>query len=487
MINRKIVKLLILCVIVFANQSVFAQYIITGRITDAKNGDPLPFATVGLKGSNAMNIGAQTNFEGVYTIKTKYKADSIYVSVVNYKKKSKVLNKDATTQTIDFQLQAEPKSLDEVVVYSGENPAYKILRKLRENAEKNDRKRLTAFEYDSYSKMELDVDNISDKFKEKKVMKQIQGAIEKFEKIAGEDGKAVIPVFISETISKFYYRESPGRKKEMILKNNIKGVGVKEGSFVSQLVGGNIFANYDFYDNFVPFLGKDIISPVGNNWKGTYSWYISDTTNVDGHVCYGMEFDPKNDKDLVFTGKIYVDSTSYALVQIDATVGKQANINFIDKIKISQELEQTSEGGWLPSKTRFLIDIAEISKSSAGMLLKMYISNKNFTVNQPKELSFYDLPVEIAEDSKETDSKYWLGARHESLSAQDILADRLIDTIRNVPIVKTYVEVAEIITSGYKRYNKFAIGPYVNALAFNSTETKGSLVMDQFITNLSYI
>ena len=470
MINIRIINLLIFCVVVFAHQSIFAQYVISGRITDAKNGDPLPFATVGLKGANIMNVGAQTNFEGIYTIKTKFKADSIYVSTVNYKKKSKVLDKTAVTQTIDFQLQAEAKSLDEVVVYSGENPAFKILRKLRENADKNDRKRLTAFEYDSYSKMELDVDNISEKFKKKKIMKQIQGAIEKFEKIAGEDGKAVIPTFISETISKFYYRESPARKKEMVLKNNIKGVGVKEGSFVSQLVGGNIFANYDFYDNFVPFLGKDIISPTGNNWKGTYSWYIADTTNVDGHICYGMEFDPKNNKDLVFEGKAFIDTTSFALVQIDASIGKQANINFIDKIKISQEMEQTPEGAWLPSKTRFLIDVAEISKSSAGMLLKMYISNKNFVINKPKELSFYDLPVEVAEDSKETDPKYWLEARHESLSAQDILAEKLIDTIRNVPIVKTYVEIAEIIASGYKRFNKFAIGPYINLFAVNAEE-----------------
>ncbi|MBC7408163.1 MAG: carboxypeptidase-like regulatory domain-containing protein [Arcicella sp.] len=470
MINIRIINLLIFCVVVFAHQSIFAQYVISGRITDAKNGDPLPFATVGLKGANIMNVGAQTNFEGIYTIKTKFKADSIYVSTVNYKKKSKVLDKTAVTQTIDFQLQAEAKSLDEVVVYSGENPAFKILRKLRENADKNDRKRLTAFEYDSYSKMELDVDNISEKFKKKKIMKQIQGAIEKFEKIAGEDGKAVIPTFISETISKFYYRESPARKKEMVLKNNIKGVGVKEGSFVSQLVGGNIFANYDFYDNFVPFLGKDIISPTGNNWKGTYSWYIADTTNVDGHICYGMEFDPKNNKDLVFEGKAFIDTTSFALVQIDASIGKQANINFIDKIKISQEMEQTPEGAWLPSKTRFLIDVAEISKSSAGMLLKMYISNKNFVINKPKELSFYDLPIEVAEDSKETDPKYWLEARHESLSAQDILAEKLIDTIRNVPIVKTYVEIAEIIASGYKRFNKFAIGPYINLFAVNAEE-----------------
>lgn len=470
MINRKFIKLLTFCVIVFAYQSIFAQYVITGRITDAKNGDPLPFATVGLKGTNIMNVGVQTNFEGLYTIKTKFKADSIYVSTVNYKKKSKVLDKSVSTQSVDFQLQAEAKSLDEVVVYSGENPAFKILRKLRENADKNDRKRLIAFEYDSYSKMELDVDNISEKFKKKKIMKQIQGAIEKFEKIAGEDGKAVIPTFISETISKFYYRESPARKKEIVLKNNIKGVGVKEGSFVSQLVGGNIFANYDFYDNFVPFLGKDIISPTGNNWKGTYSWYIADTTNVDGHICYGMEFDPKNNKDLVFEGKAFIDTTSFALVQIDASIGKQANINFIDKIKISQEMQQTSEGAWLPSKTRFLIDVAEISKNSAGMLLKMYISNKNFVLNQPKELSFYDLPIEVAEDSKETDPKYWLEARHESLSANDILAEKLIDTIRNVPIVKTYVEVAEIIASGFKRFNKFAIGPYINLFAVNTVE-----------------
>lgn len=467
MVNQKVLKLLLFSFIALTHQNLFAQYVITGRITDAKNGDPLPFATVGLKG---INVGAQTNFEGVYTIKTKFMADSIYVSTVNYKKKVKVLDRKALTQTIDFQLQGEAKSIDEVVVYSGENPAFKILRKLRENAEKNDRKRLTAFEYDSYSKMELDVDNISDKFKEKKVMKQIQGAIEKFEKIAGEDGKAVIPTFISETISKFYFRESPARKKEMVLKNNIKGVGVKEGSFVSQLVGGNIFANYNFYDNFVPFLGKDIISPTGNNWKGTYSWYLSDTTDVDGHICYGMEFDPKNDKDLVFVGKAYIDTTSFALVQIDATIGKQANINFIDKIKISQELEQTPEGAWLPAKTRFLIDIAEISKNSAGMLLKMYISNRNFVLNKPKELSFYDLPVEVAEDSKEPDPNYWLEARHESLSAQDVLASKLIDTVRNVPIVKTYVEIAEIIASGYKRFNKFAIGPYINLLAVNNEE-----------------
>ena len=75
--------------------------------------------------------------------------------------------------------------------------------------------------------------------------------------------------------------------------------------------------------------------------------------------------------DLLFNGQIWIDTTSFALVQIDATVGKEANLNFIDKIKISQELEETNEGAWLPAKTRFLIDVEEITKNSAGMLLKI--------------------------------------------------------------------------------------------------------------------
>ena len=46
------------------------------------------------------------------------------------------------------------------------------------------------------------------------------------------------------------------------------------------------------------------------------------------------------------------DTTTYALVQIDATIGKEANINFIDKIKISG-VNANSEGAWLLAKTRF--------------------------------------------------------------------------------------------------------------------------------------
>lgn len=457
---------LVLFLLFLASQAK-AQFIYKGLVTDADSGDPIPFASVGLKG---VNSGGTTNFQGEYTFQSKVASDSLFVSFVGYTRRVKWVAKTPGLHQIDFQIKPNTAALSEVKVYSGENPAFKILRAVQANRGLNDRSHLKAYEYDSYAKMELDVDNISDKFKDKKVMQDISSAIKKFEQQAGEDGKMVIPTYITESISKYYYRESPRRRREHILKTNIKGVGMGEGGVVSQLVGGNLVANYNFYQNYISFFGKDFASPIGEQWKQTYQYYLQDTVKVDGRVCFQIEFEPKNPADLTYTGQMWIDTTHFALAQIDATVGKAANLNFIEKIKISQELEQTSDGAWLPARTRFLIDLEEITKGSAGMLLKMYISNKDFVVNQPHELAFYDRTSEVAEDARDANPEFWKNARHESLSRQDLVAFAMIDSVKAVPVVRTYVEIADIILSGYRKFNDVEVGPYISSFAINKVE-----------------
>ena len=143
------------------------QFLIKGRVTDGKNGDPIPFASVGLVG---VSQGATTNFQGEFTLNSKYSADSLFASFVGYKKRVKKITRGAKSQEVDFQLEPTGREMAEVIVYSGENPAFKILRGVIRNREKNDRSKLSAYEYDSYAKMELDEDNISETFKERKVM-----------------------------------------------------------------------------------------------------------------------------------------------------------------------------------------------------------------------------------------------------------------------------------------------------------------------------
>ena len=44
---------------------------------------------------------------------------------------------------------------------AGENPAFDVLRNVVRNKSKNDKRKLTAYEYDIYTKIEIDIDNLS--------------------------------------------------------------------------------------------------------------------------------------------------------------------------------------------------------------------------------------------------------------------------------------------------------------------------------------
>jgi hypothetical protein len=46
----------------------------------------------------------------------------------------------------------------------------------------------------------------------------------------------------------------------------------------------------------------------------------------------------------------------------------------------------------------------------------------------------------------------------------------MIDTLRNIPIVKTYTDIVMIIIDGYYDMGKFEIGPYISTLAINNIE-----------------
>ena len=139
--------------------------------------------------------------------------------------------------------------------------------------------------------------------------------------------------------------------------------------------------------------------------------------------------------------------------------GKQANLNFIEKIKIQQELEPTTEGAWMPVKNRVLIDVSELTKFSAGMLTKFYTSNKNIVVNKPHETSFYKQPIVMAEDARMYEAEeYWDTLRHEPLSETEKNVYKMIDTLQNIPLVRTYTDIVKIVVNGYLDAGKVYIG-----------------------------
>ena len=442
------------------------ETVIRGKVTDSNSGDPLPFVNVFFQNTT---IGVTTDFEGNYELRSTSPTDTLMATYVGYKSRKKAINK-GSAQTVNFQLEEDITRLQEIVIRPGENPAYDILRQVVKNKNLNDKRKYSAYEYDTYTKVEIDVDNISEKMREKKIMKKITQVLDSIDRIAGEDGKPILPLFISESVSKFYYRENPPLRYEHILKSKINGIGIQDGTLVTQLVGSS-FQEYNFYQNWLNILNKEFVSPIADGWRLYYDYDLMDSVYLGEHFCYRLDFFPRSPQDLAFTGSMWITKDEYALKQIDVSVGKQANLNFIEKIKIQQELEKAEGGAWLPSKNRVLIDISELSNSSAGMLAKFYTSNRNFVVNKPHETSFYQHPIKMAEDARQNEEEeYWDKVRHDPLSETEKNVYRMIDTLQAIPVVKTYTDIIKTVVNGYYNAGKIYIGPYIGFVAYNTIE-----------------
>lgn len=454
-------------------------FTITGKVTDATTGEPIPFANVYFKN---LHKGTSTNFEGFYKLVVNQTEDSLTARYLGFHTRSKPVTQDPV-QIINFQLDPAIVELQEVVIRPGENPAWRILRGVWENKEKNDKAELEAYQYESYSKIELDADNIDKRFRNSRAMRPFKAIFDSLELKAGEDGKPILPFFISESLSDYYYNKNPERKKEVIKASKLTGIGLDDGSLASQLIGSS-FQDYNFYQNWMTILDKNFISPIADGGLGFYRYYLVDSLVIDNKYCYKIEFKPKREKDLAFSGTMWIHDTTFGLKRIIVEVGKQANLNYVERLKIQQDLEQTNTGHWLPAKVRILVDIAEITDKSFGMLGKMYASNQNFVVNQPKETRFYEDRFVTDADALNQDEAFWDQNRHDSLTPEDKYVFKMIDTIRNMPRVKSYIDVADFLVNGHYKLGGFDIGPYL--LLYGNNVEEGHRFRVGFRTNAQF-
>lgn len=456
-------------------------YTITGVVTDARTGEPVPFASVALVGRH---VGTMTDERGQYVLKPTLLTDSIAVSSLGYATQRRDVNRALRVQTIDVTLVSAGMALQEVTVRAGENPAFRVLRQVRKNRILNDRNRLSAYEYDSYVKTEIAFSRVADKSRKNPLLRRINRAMSRLDSLTDDEGSRLLPVLVSESVSRYYFRDKPQLKREEVRKTRIKGVAVGDAEFSSQLLGGTGLVNQNFYDNYIPILGKDFASPIGEHWKGNYEFFLADTLQIGDRICYELHFDPKRPEDLVFTGKAWIDTLSFALCQIEARIGKGANINYVRSLTIEQELEptldstvagSTATAGWLPVGLRLTADLTGVGPRSLGVRGRVTLRNSNIRVNQPRPTTFFDQPYLPSDTVRTLNDTYWntVGrtlAGPDSLNRDDRKARLMIDSLRNVPMIRRAEAIGQILATGYYKTGGIDWGPLPYLAAVNSVE-----------------
>lgn len=436
-----------------------------GKVKDAVTGESIPLAKVRFYLSK---IGTATDTSGLYSIETYYATDSIQFISTGYVTRTIAVRMDQA-QEINVELKPEVQEIEEVFVRPSDEPFSTILHKrVVANKKINNKEKLTSYDYEVYNKMQLDLNNIGDKFKERGVIKRLDLVMNYLD--SADDGTTYLPVLLSETVSDFYYRNNPKKRKEVIHASKLSGI---ENIQVNQLLG-DMYLDMNIYDNYIDLFQRSFVSPVANFARSYYKFVLADSTFIDNKWCYKLTFKPKRTGDMTFSGEMWIHDTTYAVKSIKASISPWANINYVQDLYFEQQFEQVEKEVWMQVREKMIIDLKLTRNTEVyGFYARKLSSRKNFVINQPHPDEFYraDNTVEYEEGSMTRSPEYWEEHRHERLTEQEAGIDQMVDSLNNTLFFKTLKNLTYMATTGYYPIGKIEIGSAYSLFSINPVES----------------
>ncbi|MDX1445887.1 DUF5686 and carboxypeptidase-like regulatory domain-containing protein [Lishizhenia sp.] len=450
------------CLVLFA----FSQTTkVRGKVFDEETKEAIPLAKVFFQDTKT---GTTTDFDGNFSLESYYVSDSLVIRASGYQTYTLYVDTDLEEeQTFNIALSPVILDMEEVqILPPDEAPSTILHKKIVRNKKINNKEKLEAYEFESYNKIQLDLNNLGEDFEQRKVIQKLDVLADYLD--SDTSGK-ILPMIMSESFSNFYYRTNPSRKKEVMIASRVTGVDNLE---LSQFTG-EMYQDINVYDNYITIFDKSFISPIAGFARSFYYFILEDSATIDGNWCYKLSFRPKTRGDLSFVGEMWVHDTTYAVKSWQATVAEKANINFIKDFYIEQEFDQVEKEVWMLTRDKLVIDFNVTKKSQiVGFYGRKLTTRKKFVINKPHDLDFYKSNdnVEVADDATEKSEAFWKENRHEPLSETEEGIQVMVDSLNNTRFFNAVKNTTYMLTTGFYPWKKIEIGNYQSLIGYNPVE-----------------
>jgi len=443
--------------------------VIKGIIRDQHSGEAVPFASVNWKISDA---GLLADSSGAFVFHfNNWPTDTLEITTVGYEDYKFGINAaNITGDTLNLLVQMVPGKYNvEVVVRSKVNRGLQMWKRIVAHKPNNDRYRFQNFSYELYNKLELDLKNVNkEKLAQNKLLKPFAFV---FDNVDTSEGATLLPAYLTEAVSDYYYQKSPVKRREVF--KAVKTLGFKNES-ISRLLGG-MDQVVNFYNNFIPVFNKQFVSPISDNGDAYYKYKVADTQYVGGRRLIHFFFVPKRRGENTFEGDCWVHDSTFAIQKMSLRLGKEADLNFVNKLSLIQEYSLINDSTWFLSKDKFVVDVNPIGKNALAFIGRKTTTYRNVVVNNESVIAELEknkkLEETILPDTvSKTEEAYWTEARHEELTASEQSIYKMIDTLMKSPSYQKYTNTIYFLTVGYKYIGNYEIGPWYNWISSNSYE-----------------
>lgn len=463
--------------------AIFSQEI-SGKIVSAGDNQPIPFANLVWLNNE---VGLVADFEGNFNLNEIFPADTLQISAVGFKDVKITGTQLKTNSTILLTPTAEVLTDVKIEVKRRKrrkrktDPSYILHQKIAQNRKTNDLKLNKNYTCNVYNKVEIDLNNVDSTTKNDLLFKPI-GFIFNSPDTTSLN-KPYVPVFIGEGFS-LYKHGMPNKISETIIAAKNAGVNIPS---IAQYTG-NAYTNFNIYDNYIRVIQKQFISPIAPASWLSYKYYLTDSFTAHDTTFYKLEFLPRRAQDLAFSGYLITNNKDYGINEIELSVPKAANINFVEEFVVKQTFSY-KDALLALRREKILIDLNPLEKSY-GFYIQKNTEWINYDLVSAVDTNDFDLNnIATVEDSAyEKGSERLDKLRPIPLTQSDSSIYFKVDSAANTKYLKRIQAVSQMLVTGYYPFKKWEFGPYYTLYSFNSIEGRryraGFVTTPQLYKNL---
>ncbi|MFC5282221.1 DUF5686 and carboxypeptidase regulatory-like domain-containing protein [Pedobacter alpinus] len=430
-------RYLVLILIIFSFD-INAQSII-GNVAN-KEKEPIPFATVAVKGSN---IGTSANNEGNYFLKLANGNYEVIISAVGYKQAIKSIIVNANNMVLNFQLEPELYELKDVIVNAtGKDPAYAIIKKAI-NKRKGHLTETPAYTCKVYIKGVQKLLKAPEKF--------LGRDIGEVAKQAGLDSNRTGIVYQSESQSILNYLP-PNNYQEEMISSKVAG---SNRAFSFNRATELLLNFYENYQNWDGISNRPFVSPIADNALFYYDYKLIGSTLENGELINKIQLIPKRKYDPAYRGYIYIVENSWRIHSTDFLMTKESNITLIDSLKINQKFIPIKQN-WMPASVAFEFKGGLFSFKFGGYFLGIYT---DYDFKPTKPIKNFKEVLKITKDVNKKDDEYWSNERPIPLTKEEKVNYVKKDSIAKKRESKPYLDSLDKVNNKLK-FSKIFLGGY---------------------------
>jgi hypothetical protein len=454
------------------------SHLISGTITDFATGKPISNVTIRLKGSG---VSAISGNDGRFHLRTYQSLDSLEITCVGFASLTLALQHDHQIN-IKVSMKQAANSLQEIVVGASRKPAKSFMQRVIENKSSNNPSRIRSYSYQSYSRIELDIDNISFSKASGKGLKS--SMIKAYSQIdPGAKYDKELPIYFSERISNNYHALNPNINRENILAK--KTLGMNTDKVIGRLE--KFYFIFNVYDDWIAIFDQSYASPLNNNTFAYYNFFEGSTTVEHGDSLLQVQFTPKRSYERAFGGFLLINKRSLAVSTVNMYLNRRANINYVNDINYFEEYKtvfDSSSGSspYMPykisSEVKFEsgLDLLGIPIPETNNGIKLMIrnttvsSNIRINIKEPTVVSSRFVKREQTTSWSKPES-FWSSQRSDSLTDHDKNIYKMVDTLKKNPRYQREQKLITFFASGYWDFaDKLRLGPYSSFMSTNVIE-----------------